>query len=156
MLARRPEQVVAVGDLLELVVVPVASEGDAQTTMDAVLPRVREAGGRVVAVHVVEKGGGTIDKASVEQREAYAEGVFGVVEDACTDAGVTFETDLRFDTDVVDGIFDAARDHDASAVAFTPREGNRWLDLLAGDHARDIVKRADLPVVVLPAEDANE
>ena len=156
MLARPSEQVVAVGDLLELVVVPVASEGDAETTMDAVLPRVREAGGRVVAVHVVEKGGGTIDKASVEQREEYAEGVFAVVADACADAGVACETDLRFDTDVVDGVFDAARDHGASAVAFTPRESNRWLDLLTGDNARDMVKHAELPVVVLPSEDTDE
>lgn len=144
------------GDLLELVVVPVASEADAEATMDAVLPRVREAGGSVVAVHVVEKGGGTIDKAGVEQRELYAEDVFAVVEDACADADVACETDLRFAEDVVDGIFAAAREHGASAVAFTPRESNRWLDLLAGDHARDIVKQAELPVVVLPAEDTNE
>jgi nucleotide-binding universal stress UspA family protein len=148
--------VVAVGNLLELVVVPVASEADAETTMDAVLPRVREAGGSVVAVHVVEKGGGTMDKASVEQRELFAEDVFAVVEDACADAGVACETDLRFAEEVVNGIFTAANDHGASAVAFTPRESNRWLDLLAGDHARDIVKRAELPVVVFPAEDADE
>ncbi|MCG1003931.1 MULTISPECIES: universal stress protein [Halobacterium] len=144
------------GDLLETVVVPVASEADAETTMRAVLPRVRDAGGRIVAVHVVEKGGGAIDKASVEQRELYAEDVFTVVEDACADAGVACETDLRFDEDVADGVFAAARDHGASAVAFTPRESNRWLDLLTGDDARDLVKQADLPVVVFPAEDADE
>ncbi|MGB9964980.1 universal stress protein [Halobacterium hubeiense] len=144
------------GDLLETVVVPVASEADAETTMRAVLPRVGEAGGSIIAVHVVEKGGGAMDKAGVEQRELYAEDVFAVVEDACADAGVACETDLRFDEDVADGIFAAARDHGASAVAFTPRESNRWLDLLTGDNARDLVKRAELPVVVLPAEDADE
>lgn len=143
---------VSVGDLLEVVAVPVASVEDAETTMDAVLGRVRDAGGSVVAVHVVEKAGGAPDKASVEQREEYAEDVFAVVEDACADAGVACETDLRFATDVVDAVFAAARDHGASAVAFTPRESNRWLDLLTGDRTRSIVKRADLPVVVFPAE----
>ncbi|MUV61410.1 universal stress protein [Halobacterium sp. CBA1126] len=144
------------GDLLETVVVPVASEADAETTMRAVLPRVSDAGGSIIAVHVVEKGGGAMDKAGVKQRELYAEDIFAVVEDACADAGVACETDLRFDEDVADGIFAAARDHGASAVAFTPRESNRWLDLLTGDNARDLVKRAELPVVVLPAEDADE
>lgn len=146
------------GDLLERVVVPVASESDAEQTMDAVLERVSEAGGAIVAVHVIEKAGGSPDKASVEQREQYAADVFAVVRDACDAAGVDCETDLRFDTDVVDGIFDAAHDHGASAVAFTPRESNRWLDFLTGDDSRDLVKRAELPVVVFPSDgtDATE
>jgi nucleotide-binding universal stress UspA family protein len=147
-----------VGDLLERVVVPVASESDAEQTMDAVLERVSEAGGAIVAVHVIEKAGGAPDKASVEQREQYATDIFAVVRDACEAAGVHCETDQRFDTDVVDSIFDAARDHDASAVVFTPRESNRWLDLLTGDRSRGIVKRAELPVVVFPRDgtDATE
>ncbi|MFC3477163.1 universal stress protein [Halobacterium litoreum] len=144
------------GDLLSRVVLPVASEGDARATCRAALPHVAEAGGEVIAVHVIEKAGGGIDKAGVEQREEFADDVFAIVEDACADAGVPVETDLRFDTDVEDAIFDAARDHDATAVAFTPRGGSRWFDLLTGDHARDIVKQADIPVVVFPAEDDDE
>ena len=143
-------------DLLGRVVVPVASEDDARTTAMAVFPRVADAGGEVVAVHVIQKAGGAVDKASVEQREEYAAGVFAVVEDAAVDAGVPVETDLRFGTDVADTIFAAGRDHDASAIAVTPRDGSRWLDLLTGDHARDLVKQADRPVVVFPAEDDDE
>ena len=143
------------GELLSRVVLPVASEDDARVTCDAVLPHVADAGGSVVAVHVIEKAGGAPDKAGVEQREEYADDVFAVVEDACRDAGVPVETDRRFDTDVVDAVFETARDHDASAVAFTPRGGSRWLDLLAGDHTRDLVKSADLPVVVFPAEESD-
>ena len=144
------------GDLLERVVVPVASEGDARVTCAAVLPRVGDVGGEIIAVHVVEKAGGAVDKASVEQREEFAADVFAVVEGAAADAGVSVETDLRFGTDVADAIFAAARDHDASAVAFTPRGGSRWLDLLTGDNARNLVKGAELPVVVFPAEDDDE
>lgn len=142
-------------DLLSRVVLPVASEDDARVTCAVVLPHVAEADGRIVAVHVIEKGGGGMDKASVEQREDYADDVFAVVEDACEDAGVPVETDLRYDTDVADAVFAAASDHGASAIAFTPREGSRWLDLLTGDNTRDLVKGATLPVVVFPAE-ANE
>jgi len=78
----------------------------------------------VVFVHVIEKAGGAVDKAGVEQREEYAAEIFAVVEDAAADAGVPVETDLRFDTDVADAIFAAGRDHDASAIAFTPRDGS--------------------------------
>lgn len=141
------------GDLVERVVLPVASEEDARDTCEAVLPHVADAGGEVVAVHVVEKAGGGIDKAGVEHREEYAEDVFAVVTDACDDAGVPCETEVVFATDVADGVFDAARDHDASAVAFTPRESNRWLDLLTGDDTRNLVKRADRPVLAFPASD---
>ena len=141
------------GELLARVVLPVASEDDARATCDAVLPHVADAGGEVVAVHVVEKAGGGIDKAGVEQREAYAEDVLDVVADACADAGVPCETGVVFATDVADGVFDAARDHDATAVAFTPRQGSRWLDLLVGDNTRDLVKGADLPVVAFPRVD---
>ena len=135
---------------------PVDHEGDARATCRVVLPHVADAGGEIIAVHVIEKAGGAMDKAGVEQREEFADEIFSIVEDACADAGVPVETDLRFDTDVEDAIFDAARDHDATAVAFTPRGGSRWLDLLTGDHARDIVKQADLPVVVFPAEEDDE
>jgi nucleotide-binding universal stress UspA family protein len=144
------------GELLSRVVLPVASEEDAQATCEAALPDIAAAGGDVIAVHVIEKAGGAMDKAGVEQREEYADEIFAVVTDACEDTGVPCETDVVFDTDVVDGIFDAARDHDASAVAFTPRGGSRWLDLLTGDRSRDIVKRAELPVVVFPSEDDDE
>lgn len=138
------------GDLLERVVLPVASEDDARRTCAAALPYVAEAGGDIVAVHVVEKAGGGIDKAGVEQRESYADEVFALVTDACDDAGVPCETEVVFATDVADGVFDAARDHDASAVVFTPRESNRWLDILTGDDTRNLVKNADVPVVTLP------
>lgn len=133
-------------------IVPVASEDDARATMAALLPRLSQNGGRFVAVHVIEKAGGAPDKASVEQLEERAADIFDVVEELASNAGVTVETDLRYATDVVDGVFDAAADHDASAVVYTPRDGSRWLDILTGDVSRNIVKRADRPVVALPDE----
>jgi nucleotide-binding universal stress UspA family protein len=139
-------------DLFERVVLPVASVGDAAASARAIAPYDP---GRVVAVHVIEKAGGAPDKASVEQREEEAERIFAALEEGLAD--VDLETDLRYGTDVADTIFAAAADHDATAVVITPRGGSRWIQLLTGDVALDIVTETDRPVVVLPdVEDEAE
>lgn len=132
-------------DLLARVCLPVASVEDAEASARALS---RYDPGRVVAVHVIEKAGGAPDKASIEQREEVAEDVFAAVEAELGDLPV--EMDLRYGTDVAESIFDAAADHDATAIAFTPRGGSRWIRLLTGDVALDLVTRTDRPVVVLP------
>ncbi len=132
-------------DLLNRVCVPVADPEDARRTCLALRkyePR------SVVAVHVIEKAGGAIDKASVEQREERAEEIFAAVQNCLTDIAV--DTDLRYGTDVTEAIFETAADHDASAIVFTPRGGSRWVRLLTGDVALDLVTGTDRPVIVLP------
>jgi nucleotide-binding universal stress UspA family protein len=135
-------------DLFERVVVPVASPEDARASGRA-LDLHLDPGDSVVAVHVIEKAGGAPDKAGVEQREEYATDVFDALRDSLG-SDRRIETDLRFATDVTDAIFEAAAEHDASAVVITPRGGSRWLRLLTGDVALDIVTETDRPVVVLP------
>lgn len=137
--------------LLSTVLLPVAGPDDAAATCEAALPHVATAGGSVVAVYVVEKAGGGIDKASVEQREEVAQDAFDIVEEACADAGIDCRTEVVYGTDVVAAIIEAAGEHDVSAIAFTPRGGSRWVDLVTGDLSHDLVKRADRPVVVFPA-----
>lgn len=143
-------------DLLANVLVPIASPEDAEATCDAALSRLARNGGRLTAVHVVEKADGAPDKASVEQREEYANAALAVVERRAAEAGVPVETRVVFDTDVTDAILDAAADVGASAIVFTPRSGSRWLDLLTGDVTRSLVKRTNRPVVVLPDEGDDE
>jgi nucleotide-binding universal stress UspA family protein len=140
-------------DLFERVVLPVASPEDARATCRAAQGYLS---GSVVAVHVVEKAGGAPDKAGVEQREEYAEEVFEALTDCLGDER-QIETEVRYGTDVSRSIFDAANDHDASAIVITPRGGSRWVRLLTGDVALDIVTKTDRPVVVLPdvAESAD-
>jgi nucleotide-binding universal stress UspA family protein len=134
-------------NLFERVVVPVASPEDARATGRALGPHLGPDDG-VVAVHVIEKAGGAPDKASVEQREEYATEVFDALRDAL--AGQTVETKLQYGTDVTDAIFEAAGECDASAIVVTPRGGSRWLRLLTGDVALELVTETDRPVVVLP------
>jgi nucleotide-binding universal stress UspA family protein len=140
-------------DLFERIVLPVATVEDAEASCRALAPH---SPGRIVAVHVIEKAGGAPDKASVEQRELEAEEIF----EAVTGAHPNAETDLRYGEDVSETIFAAAEDHDATAIVITPRGGSRWVRLLTGDVALDLVTETDRPVVVLPdvarAEDGDD
>jgi nucleotide-binding universal stress UspA family protein len=145
--------VVAVTDLFDRVLLPVADPEDARATCEALATRTV---GQVRAIHVIEKGGGTIDKASVEQREEYADEVFEVVESTLP-ADFDVETDVVFGTDVAEAVFAAADDFDATSIVITPRSGNRWIRLLTGDVALALVTKTDRPVVVLPdVESADE
>lgn len=133
-------------DLFDRVVLPVASDDDAEATARALDGHEF---GSILAVHVVEKAGGAPDKASVEQREEAAEEAFAVLESHLGD-DVDLETEIRYDTDVADAIFAAADDYDATAIVITPRGGSRWIQLLTGDVALSLVTETDRPVVVLP------
>lgn len=135
--------------LFERVVLPVASVEDATASVRAL---ANHDPAHVVAVHVIEKAGGAPDKAGVEQREQVAEQVFAAIEQGFGrhHPGAGLETDLRYGTDVAETIFGAAADHGATAIVITPRGGSRWVRLLTGDVALDIVTRTDRPVVVLP------
>jgi nucleotide-binding universal stress UspA family protein len=136
--------------LLSRPLIPVANEDDAEATCRAAFPLVAEASGRATMLHVIEKAGGAPDKASVEQREELAEGFFAVARERAAEAGVDLETKLTYGTDVADTINDVADEVDASAIVFTPRGGSRWVNLLTGDVAYDLVEHSDRPVVVLP------
>ena len=137
-------------DLLEIVLLPVASEADATTTCAAAAAPIAAAGGRAIVVHVIEKAGGAPDKASVEQREEHAEKIFAAAREAFADADIPVETRLAVGTDVAEPFFEVAADEEATAIAFTPRDGSRWVKLLTGDVARALTSDAELPVVVLP------
>lgn len=136
--------------LLQRVVVPVATEEDAAETCAALSPYVGEIED-VVAVHVIEKAGGGIDKAPLEKRQEDAEDILDVVEDALAD-DVSVERDTAYGTDVVETLLAEADRHDATAVAFVAREGSRLVRLLSGDTSIRLVTEATLPVVALPNE----
>lgn len=135
-------------DLFEHVVMPVADPADARATATAARPRIEAVGGDVVAVHVIEKAGGAPDKASVEQREVGAEAMFEALEEVLQ--GLDVETRITYGTDVAETVFDVAAEVDASAIVFTPRSGSRWIRLLTGDVALDLITDTDRPVVILP------
>ena len=138
------------GPLLRRVAVPVASETDARSTAAALSPYLDAGIESVVAVHVIEKAGGAPDKASVEQLEDAARDVFDAFSDELSSEAV--ETDIRYGTDVALAVLESAHEHDATAIAFTPRGGSRWVKLLTGDVTTELLDESDVPVVVLPDE----
>lgn len=142
--------------LFQRVIVPVASEDDAKSTAAALTPYIQATSGTVIAVHVIEKAGGAPDKASVEQRESYADDLFEIISTALEDTTADVETSYLYGTDVAETIIDAAHDHSASSIVFTPRGGSRWLKLLAGDVTTELVQQSDLPILVLPDESEDD
>ncbi|WP_348611707.1 universal stress protein [Halobaculum rarum] len=134
-------------DLLSRVVVPVASDADASATAAAIAAYDAEVG-EVTLVYVVEKAGGAPDKASVEQRELAAREAFDTFDAALPNVHV--DREIVYDTDILDGILSVAADVDATAIAFTPRDGGRFVRMLTGDITLRLVTDADRPVVSLP------
>ena len=136
--------------LFDRVVVPLANEADARSTCEAILPYVTTYRTEVVVLHVVEKAGGAPDKASDEQREEEANQIFNTVKAFFDDTRLLIGARLRYDTDIVEPIFEVAEEVDANSIMFTPRGANRWIKLLAGDIAYKMIHRADRPVIVVP------
>jgi len=136
--------------LFQRVVIPVANREDARATVDALSPDMETTAGHVFTVHVIEKAGGAPDKASVEQREQRAEGIFAIIREGLASTDASLETKILYGTDIAATIINAAHDVDASAIVFTPRGGSRWVKLLTGDVTTHLINDSDLPVLVLP------
>lgn len=142
--------VVCVTELLSNVVIPVANEEIAERT--ATLAREYlddDANIRIVHIVADEQA---FDEASDEEWEAFAEDAFEQFEETY---GSEVETEVRYGTDVTEGIFEAAADVDASAIVFVPRGGSRWRQLMSGDVARELVSESDRPVISLPDVDGQ-
>ncbi len=139
---------VGVSDLLSKVVVPVANEDVAGETA-ALAREYLDDGTDVTVVHVVADEQ-AFDEASDEEWEAFAEDAFERFRETY---GADVGTEVRYGTDVVEGIFATAADVDASAIVFKPRGGSRWRQLMSGDVARELVTECDRPVIALPGSD---
>lgn len=135
------------------VLVPIASESDAKSTCEALLEYLPENGATVHVVHVIEKAGGAPDKAGVSQREERAEQIFEHCHTVLDESTASLETEILYGTGVAETLLDHARSIDASAIVFTPRGASRWVKLLTGSVAENILTGTDRPVIVLPQED---
>ncbi|QKG91575.1 universal stress protein [Halorubrum salinarum] len=136
-------------DLLGHVLLPVANEEDALRTARALDPYDPA---RVTALHVVEKGDGVPDKTPIEQSEELAAESYAAVRTVFPDAA----EHTAYARDVVEAIFDAAGEVDASAIAYQSRGGNRLVQFLSGDLSAEIATDAPVPVIALPRADADE
>ena len=136
--------------LIERPIIPVASENDAEATAEAVIPYLRDVADRVIVLNVIEKAGGAPDKASIGQREDYAENVFTKIVPALESNGFEVETRIAYGTDVADTIVDVAREADATAIVFVSRGSGVFSRVLSGDVEHRMTTKSDRPVVALP------
>ena len=141
------------GPLTDRILLPVANEADVDRVCDALIERrVGEPGGsEIVVVHVIEKAGGAPDKAPLAAREEQAELIFERATGRLESAEYKVETRLLYATDVLEAIFDSARETNASSILFVPRPGGRITRFLSGDRSLRLVCDSPVPVIVLGA-----
>lgn len=133
----------------DTIAIPIASEEDAEATCRGIRP-VLSTESNVVVIHVIEKAGGGIDPAPIEEQKRRANRIFDqCAQELSKDAGAV-DNKMTFDTDVVDGIIEASEGCGADVIAFTPRSANRLLKLVSGDTAFKLIHRAELPVLIVP------
>ncbi|NHN62744.1 universal stress protein [Haloarcula sp. JP-Z28] len=136
-------------DILEHVLLPVATEDDALATATALKPYEPE---QVTVLHVVEKGEGVPDKTPVAQSEEVAAESYAAVRTVFPDA----DDHTAYSRNVVEAIFDAADEVGASAIAYRSRGGGRLMQFLSGDLSLKLVTNAAIPVIALPRADSDE
>jgi len=134
--------------LFEHLLVPIASMKDAESTCAALDPYL-DSVDQLTAIHIIEKGGGSIDKAPLGKREEDGKAILADVESRLGES-VSVDSTIAYGTDLVETIFDAAVKADADAVAFRARGGSRITRLLAGDTTSKLVTDPVVPVVSLP------
>lgn len=141
--------------LFETVMVPIADPDDARQTARAVRAHL-DGDSTLIVTHVVPKGEGVPDKASVEQRERFAERSYEAFVDEIG-GGVTEITPLTlYGREVAETIVDGAVDADATTIAFTPRGVSGWTKLLGKSITDRLIERSSVPVVVLPPPSEND
>lgn len=142
--------------LSDRILLPLANETDAERTCNAVVRAFQDETDTpsVVVAHVIEKGGGTPDKAPLPAREQQAESIFSLAENFLEDEGFEVETELIYGTDVVDELVTAAETVDATSIVFLPRDrGGLLSQLFSGDLATELLFESSIPVTVLPQPD---
>ncbi|MFP8957015.1 universal stress protein [Natrarchaeobaculum sulfurireducens] len=130
------------------ILIPIATDNDAHATCAALQPYLDDVE-RVTAVHVIEKAGGSPDKAPLPKRREDASKFLAIV-DSSLSTSVAVDTRTVFATDIVPAFFSTANDVGADAIAFRPRGGSRIKQILAGDTATKLVTNPSIPVIVLP------
>jgi nucleotide-binding universal stress UspA family protein len=138
-------------NLFATVVVPIADPDDARETARAIRPYL-DRDTELLVTHVVPKGGGVPDKASVEQREEFAEQAYQAFYDELSDEIASITPLTLYGRNVGETIVEGAREADATAIAYTPRGLSGWMKLLTGNVSEELLENGRLPVVVLPSE----
>ena len=129
--------------LLEHVVVPVERVDDARRTA-AALDQFEPS--RITVLYVIEQNTGGIDPVPSSHLAEKGAEAFEAFRETFPDA----EEHLAQSDNPVEGIYEAATELGATAIAYRARGGSRLVQLLSGDHSLRLVVDPPLPIVSLP------
>ena len=135
------------GDLFTRILVPIASIDDAEETARAVRPHL-EPNTTLIVTHVTE---GTAPDTRIKKgRDEFAGEIYETFSD------ILYRDDLQFEwvtlegREVAEALVDAITMTGATLVAFTPRDIDSWRRTIAGDPGGQLIRDADVPVMVFP------
>lgn len=136
-------------DLMDNVVVPLASEDDADKTATELSYFDPE---HVTAVFVAEETTGYPNKTPNSVSENIAGDIRDMMESHFP------ETDFRLvqSPDVTEGIISVAEEVEASAIVFRPRQSSVITRLLSGNKTMKLLTHSAYPVVALPDPEEME
>lgn len=120
-----------------------------------------EEGGRVHIVHVSERGHGYLDAEGedlawhdiAEGLRAIGEDAVRSIADAIGQAGVETRTHVVEADAPAEGVLRCARDHDVDAIAMSTHARSGIDRFLLGSVTEEVVRGADVPVLVVPIGD---
>lgn len=141
-------------DLFETVMVPIADPDDARQTARAIREYL-DTDSELIITHVVPKGEGVPDKASVEQRQEFAEEAYEKFVDELGKNTKLVTPVTLYGRDVAETIIDGATDAEATIIAFTPRDVSGWTKLIGKSITDKIVEQTEIPILVLPSHPRN-
>lgn len=128
-------------------IVPIAGLDDAKRTCEELAQYLDDEIETITVVHVIEQTDGYMDTTSPEALEREARELFTYVAD-CFGDGPEIRRELRYGTDVVEEIVDAADDRDVSAIGFAPRPKSKLQQLLTENASYRLITESHQPVVV--------
>lgn len=139
--------------LLERVILPVATEDDTQATCNAIEPYL-DGIDEIVLAHVVEQTPGYMDHASPEGLEEDARRFMQLALDQLGQEAVT-DVVVCFGEDATEEVVALAREREATAILFHPRDKGLLDRLADSTHESELIRASPVPVIALPSPDRS-
>ena len=105
--------------------------------------------GSVVVAHVAQPHEEDACEADTRQR---GEQTLKTLADKLADSGISVESELLFGDDIAKAVVNAAQAHKATMIILGASGKGRMARLLAGDVPQQVIRAADRPVLVFPAD----
>ena len=131
------------------IMVAVSSPWASEKLFDTVRDLAERLGGSIVVVHVAKPSDEDDSDAEPRQR---GEQTLTTFTEQLSDAGIRAEGMLLFGDDVPRALINAAEDQNISLIVLGLSGRGRMARLLAGDIPQNVIKNANVPVLLFPPD----